>query len=52
MLEHLLGGFEALGHFVLRLFGGSVVVVGGAVDGLVDGPYFSFLFEGDWMVHI
>ena len=32
MLKDLLGGFEALGHFVLRLFGGSVVIVGGAVD--------------------
>ena len=52
MLKDLLGGFEALRHFILRLFGGSVVVIGGAVDGFMDGPYFSFLFEGDWMVHI
>jgi hypothetical protein len=52
VFEDFLCCFEAFGHFVLRLFGGSIVVIGGAVDGLMDGPDFPFFFEGDWVVHI
>jgi len=52
MLEHLLGGFEALGHFVLGFFCGAVVVVSCAVDGLMDGPDFALLLEGHRVVHL
>ena len=58
MFEGLLGSFETLGHLILALFCGLVVVEGEAAirggvpfDGAVDRPYLPLLLEGDRVRH-
>ena len=49
MLSLLLSRFETLRHFILRLFGGSIVIICHSIYWLMNGPYFTFFLQSNWI---